>query len=49
MSLPVRGAWIEIRHPAGLHMSRLSLPVRGAWIEIVAVTSSTIAIPRRSP
>ena len=22
-----------------------SLPVRGAWIEIVAVTSSTIAIP----
>ena len=34
MSLPSRGAWIEIpvsRQPGG---RRLSLPSRGAWIEI---------------
>ena len=50
MSLPVRGAWIEI--DAGLvnmTNSTMSLPVRGAWIEIgsVAVTSSTIAVAPR--
>ena len=38
MSLPVRGAWIEMsppptRPPAGYR----SLPVRGAWIEIFQV------------
>ena len=35
MSLPVRGAWIEIsarRNPAA---DAGSLPVRGAWIEIL--------------
>ena len=35
-SLPVRGAWIEIRtlpQPEQLH--KPSLPVRGAWIEIL--------------
>ena len=35
MSLPVRGAWIEI----GISLSTLyatqSLPVRGAWIEMM--------------
>ena len=34
-SLPVRGAWIEIRFaPPNDEIAR-SLPVRGAWIEIV--------------
>ena len=33
-SLPVRGAWIEIRRAADLLQRRVSLPVRGAWIEI---------------
>ena len=33
-SLPVRGAWIEMRTDARLVVSVVSLPVRGAWIEI---------------
>ena len=37
LSLPVRGAWIEIlaarRHSSEQYSS---LPVRGAWIEIIA-------------
>ena len=39
MSLPVRGAWIEMRSAfmPGISASR-SLPVRGAWIEIVFCT-----------
>ena len=35
MSLPVRGAWIEITaRDANLSCVLASLPVRGAWIEI---------------
>ena len=34
LSLPVRGAWIEIRPIALAASCRMSLPVRGAWIEI---------------
>ena len=34
MSLPVRGAWIEIGFMAGKIAQNASLPVRGAWIEI---------------
>ena len=34
MSLPVRGAWIEIACPRCLIYNKASLPVRGAWIEI---------------
>ena len=35
MSLPVRGAWIEILEiPAVAANWYKSLPVRGAWIEI---------------
>ena len=34
MSLPVRGAWIEIGARVSIDSMRLSLPVRGAWIEI---------------
>ena len=34
-SLPVRGAWIEMRYtPTMMLCSKPSLPVRGAWIEI---------------
>ena len=34
-SLPVRGAWIEIRRECCAAMcAQSSLPVRGAWIEI---------------
>ena len=37
MSLPVQGAWIEIRQ-SDCKMSRMrSLPVQGAWIEIAPV------------
>ena len=34
MSLPVRGAWIEIRSGSSVVLLDTSLPVRGAWIEI---------------
>ena len=33
-SLPVRGAWIEMRFRTLYRYLMLSLPVRGAWIEI---------------
>ena len=36
LSLPVRGAWIEIiTSSANSNADALSLPVRGAWIEIL--------------
>ena len=34
MSLPVRGAWIEICVLVFVSVLAWSLPVRGAWIEI---------------
>ena len=34
MSLPVRGAWIEMLDAAENEEEAASLPVRGAWIEI---------------
>ena len=34
MSLPTRGAWIEIRKVESLYSGLKSLPTRGAWIEI---------------
>ena len=39
MSLPVRGAWIEIEVAAYFNQMAESLPVRGAWIEIVMALS----------
>ena len=36
MSLPSRGAWIEITSKGENPMLKASLPSRGAWIEIVA-------------
>ena len=37
-SLPVRGAWIEIRYTNSANNTSKSLPVRGAWIEIFPMT-----------
>ena len=34
LSLPMRGAWIEIEIPNGEAHGYKSLPMRGAWIEI---------------
>ena len=34
MSLPVRGAWIEMSPARGSPGAVQSLPVRGAWIEM---------------
>ena len=40
MSLPVRGAWIEIVLLLRMNPARNgSLPVRGAWIEITSIRS----------
>ena len=36
-SLPVRGAWVEIRRRLSRHRELESLPVRGAWVEIATV------------
>ena len=35
MSLPTRGAWIEMEPVQNFVDKALSLPTRGAWIEIV--------------
>ena len=42
VSLPVRGAWIEITSPAIRKKLSWSLPVRGAWIEIQRIPDSVI-------
>ena len=34
MSLPARGAWIEIKEKRTCYVKQVSLPARGAWIEI---------------
>jgi len=34
MSLPPRGAWIEMSIGSHIHQPCMSLPPRGAWIEI---------------
>ena len=36
LSLPLRGAWIEITERTLNDSLRMSLPLRGAWIEILA-------------
>ena len=49
MSLPVRGAWIEISQPFSPPATAPSLPVRGAWIEIqyiIAICKGVIVAPR---
>ena len=50
MSLPVRGAWIEIAlHQDNLTNGRRSLPVRGAWIEILSEFTTWANLQSRSP
>ena len=34
LSLPVRGAWVEIPKPSVAVLELASLPVRGAWVEM---------------
>ena len=49
-SLPVRGAWIEIRSVFSSAPSvAVSLPVRGAWIEILENAEDAIRETGRSP
>ena len=40
MSLPARGAWIEMASSAAKTQRPPSLPARGAWIEIILHYSS---------
>ena len=49
MSLPIRGAWIEM--PTGVLVVGLdeSLPIRGAWIEMRHQSSSNLRYDSRSP
>ena len=44
LSLPVRGAWIEIIAKYAMPQYVESLPVRGAWIEIIAGTDGVYDI-----
>ena len=49
-SLPVRGAWVEIRRRVEEDVPPfVSLPVRGAWVEIfctAAIASARAVAPR---
>ena len=50
LSLPLRGAWIEIAEEALDIILGGSLPLRGAWIEIiptVALGDYTMSLPLR--
>ena len=50
VSLPVRGAWIEMRQgSSSLQLHPASLPVRGAWIEILKNAEDAIRETSRSP
>ena len=50
MSLPPRGAWIEIQELfLSLKKGRMSLPPRGAWIEIFSLLFYGYFHPCRSP
>ena len=49
MSLPIRGAWIEIRETFGGADDLESLPIRGAWIEIHTFLRVSANVSRRSP
>ena len=44
MSLPVRGAWVEINYIRHDVYKALSLPVRGAWVEMSEAISKSVAI-----
>ena len=42
VSLPTRGAWIEIYRKTSCGVPRPSLPTRGAWIEIAKEIRKTL-------
>ena len=51
MSLPVRGAWVEIAcNYWGQGLAHVSLPVRGAWVEIIdfVVQQTIVAVAPRA-
>ena len=48
-SLPVRGAWVEIKYILESYYDiEMSLPVRGAWVEIFFI-SSVMRMPFVAP
>ena len=49
MSLPARGAWIEMPEPLAASCAFSSLPARGAWIEIKRTSKATTAAWRSLP
>ena len=49
LSLPVRGAWVEIMRANYAEIILQSLPVRGAWVEILYISASRDSSLRRSP
>ena len=49
VSLPSRGAWIEIWRFLASYSARASLPSRGAWIEIFFIILFTSFLRSRSP
>ena len=49
MSLPVRGAWVEMSVPPSPYSRPWSLPVRGAWVEIMAASLICAEPMGRSP
>ena len=48
-SLPIRGAWIEIKTATSKQSKTKSLPIRGAWIEISPPNHANTAAAGRSP
>ena len=48
-SLPVRGAWVEIKSSKRGQNDGRSLPVRGAWVEIGKASLQWTGYNRRSP
>ena len=49
LSLPVRGAWVEIFGTADVTDAEKSLPVRGAWVEILRQHEARQPQTSRSP
>ena len=49
LSLPVRGAWVEINVRFLLRTCSSSLPVRGAWVEMFGYWKKLTMRLRRSP
>ena len=49
LSLPLRGAWIEIFLAIPSQFELASLPLRGAWIEMREALAGFISITGRSP